>query len=522
MADTALRLVLLGIDRSASKALKGVGREVHNTESKMGKLGKLGKGAALGLAAGLATAGVAAVDFGADSLKAFADANKSQKQLEDAYKRFPKVQNVSIESMRKYNEQLQRKRGIDADDTAAAQAQLGAYKLTGSQIKAMTPLLQDYATKTGKDLPAAAKDLGKAVMGQGKALKGLGIDFKDAKDPAKNYAQVMAGLREKVGGFADSLPEAEKKQKILQESFGDLQETVGEKLQPVMLGLIDAGLGVMDWLDQNPELVEGVSTAFDGLGGMLRWFWNKALLPLVKFWVTGNAKIVETIGGVLEATGKMTGNKDLENFGKGIKGAATATAEWVAGLQEIPDQVVPKVDVEARKAEEKTKRIDKKIAELSKKKVKLQSEGDTKGVDKVERAIKKLERRKAKVEVGVGFTRKGPQVMKVATVGGGTKRISLNASGHPAFPGGLTWLGDGMGHSPELVQLPTGSRILSNGQSRAAQNQARTGGGGQGGNVFITVKGDTNPNAAARAIHRKLGQTTTAYGPGWKPVKGRR
>ena len=195
-AETALKLTLIGTDKSASKALHGVERSAKGVTNATSKIGSMGKAAMLGLAGGLLIAGKAAFDFGGDSIKAFEDAERSQAKLEDAYKRFPKVQNVSIESMRKYNQVLQRKTGADGDDIAAAQAQLGAFKLTGKKIKEMTPLLIDYANKTGKSLPDAAKVLGKATMGSGKALKELGINFKDQKDPAKNLAAVMAGLRE--------------------------------------------------------------------------------------------------------------------------------------------------------------------------------------------------------------------------------------------------------------------------------------------------------------------------------------
>ncbi len=517
--DTALKLVLLGQDKSASRALKGVGTEAGRTQGKLGKMSKLGGAAMLGIAGAAVVAGKAALDFGGDSIKAFADADKAQKQLEDAYKRFPKAQNVSIEALRKYNQELQRKTGADADDIASSQATLAMFKLTGKQIKDTTPLLVDYAAKTGKSLPDSAKVVGKALLGNTRALKDLGIDYKSTGDKGKDFADISELLKEKVGGFADSLPEAEKKQKILEASFGDLQESVGEKLQPALIGLIDAGQGMMDWLEQNPELVEGVSTAFDGLGGMLRWFWNKALMPLVKFWIAGNAKVVETIGGILEATGRMTGNKDLENFGRGIGKAATATAAWADGLKEIPEGVAPKVDVDDAKLKAKTAAIDKKVAAMSKQAIKLRSEGDTKGADKIEARIAALKKKKHQIDVGVGFVKSGKQTSKVIRSTGGFMRIAMNASGHPSFPGGLSWVGDA---GPELLDLPRGTRIFSNGQSRAIANRASDRGGSTGAVVNnYYIKGDTNPNAAARRIARAQTQLHGAYGPGYRPVRGR-
>jgi len=477
MADTALKLVLLGQDKTASKALKGVGNEAGKTHGKLGKLGGMAKGAGIAIAAGLLVAGAAAVKFGGDSIAAFQDADKSQKKLEDAYRRFPKVQNVSIESMRKYNDVLERKRGIDADDTAAAQAQLGAYKLTGKQIMAMTPLLQDYAAKTGKDLPTAAKDLGKAVMGQGKALKGLGINFKDAKDPAKNYAQVMAGLKDKVGGFADSVPTAEKKSKILAATFGNLQESVGEKLQPALLGLMDAGQGVIDWLDANPAVAKGASAAFDLVGSALGGLWDiirKYVLPGLAFLVRGFAQGVSGVRMMLEALGKIPGFEWATKAAEQVGAIESSLKTVASGMEALSRE--PKVDTGAVIAKQQVKELDKQIKGLKGKQVEAKAKGDTKEVDKLQKRIDKLKGKK--IDINAHVRKTGINGIRVRDIGvSGGKRISVYASGHPSTPGGMAWVGDA---GPELLELPTGSRVHSNGQSRALAGQS----GGSSGPVI--------------------------------------
>ena len=478
-ADTALKLVLLGEDRSASKALKGVGREATQTHGKLDRLKGMGKIAGAAIAGGLVVAAGAAVNFGTDSLKAFADADKSQKQLEDAYRRFPKVANVNIETLRKYNQELQRKTGADADDLAAAQAQLAAFKLNGKQIQSMSPLLIDYANKTGKSLPDAAKLLGKATLGNTRALKDLGISYKSTGDPAKDYANIMTLLKEKVGGYTESLPEVETKQKILQASFGDLQEAVGEKLQPVMLGLIDAGQGVMDWLEANPKVTEGASAAFSLLGTVLGGIWDvvrKYILPGLGWLVEAEANVIRGTADMVDGLNQVPVIGDLIPDDAGDKlrdmaDGATAVADGLKSMGEDP----PVVEVDTKKFESETKKIDDKIGKLEKKKVKLQSEGDTKGVDKIEAQIKKLKEKKHQVNIGVGLTPKGKQKVTTVRGAGGSISTRFTASGHPSIPsGGLTILGDGMGHSPEAVALPTGSRVFSYGQTAAMANQAKS------------------------------------------------
>ena len=255
MADTTLKLILLGEDRSAGSSLD-----------------KVGKVAGLAFAA----AGAAAIAFGKDSLDAFAEADAEQKKLEDAYRRFPGLADGNIDSLRELNEAIQRKVGADADDIAGAQAVLAQYELNEDQLRQMTPLLVDYATKTGQDMPGAAKNLGKALMGNTRAMKDLGIDFKVTGDRGADFAAIVGHLEEKVGGYAESIPEAERNQKILAASFGDLQESLGEKLQPIMIeamrglqNLTDAAQDADSVFAPLTDITLGLATAIADLTGAL-------------------------------------------------------------------------------------------------------------------------------------------------------------------------------------------------------------------------------------------------------------
>lgn len=254
MADTTLKLVLLGEDRSASKALKGVGDEADSSGKKVTAAGK-SMGGALPVAA-FAAAAAGAVAFGKSSVEASREAARYQRELEDAYKRFPALQSVSIDKMRELNQAIQDKTGADADDIASSQAVLARYKLTGDQIADMTPLLVDYAARTGKDLPAAGATLGKALAGNARAMKELGIPFKDTGDFAKNFDQIMGGLKEKVGGFAEGEASTlDGKMKILSAKFGDLQESVGDKLVPALTSLADVAAKTVDFISQNSDVL---------------------------------------------------------------------------------------------------------------------------------------------------------------------------------------------------------------------------------------------------------------------------
>lgn len=510
-AETALKLVLLGQDRSAGKTLDDVGRKAGKTGGIMSKFGGVGKAAMLGVAGAALAAIPAVVDFGKDSLAAFADAEKSQKQLEDAYKRFPRVASVNIESLRKLNDAIQRKTGADGDDIAAGQAVLARYKLTGQQMKQMTPLLVDYATRTGKDIPAAAGVLGKALMGSARATKELGVNVKLGKDPAKNYALVMGALKKSVGGYAESLPDAERKQKILAASFGDLQENVGEKLQPALIGLVDAGQGVLDWLSETPEVGAAAGAVWDMVGLALQglgWVATKVVVPALTLLMYPIKWLAEGAAHLLDALGNVPGFEWAKTAASKLRTVSTGMGKIIEAGKKLSSDP-PKMTVNDRQAKSKMAAIDKKIAALNKKRVEVKSKGDTKGVDKIDAEIKRLQKKKKDIKVGVGLKRSGPQNAAVRKVSSSNWKLSMYASGHPSTPSGA-WALVGE-HGPELAQLPTGTRVLSNAQSRSKVAQSR---GAGGGDTYITVTAPPGaPMAFAEAVERELYDLMRSRGP---------
>lgn len=267
-ASKTLTFDIFGRDKTASKTIKGIGKTADDMGAKLSKVGA-------GIGIGLAAAGAAAVAFGVSSVKAFAEAEKSQAKLADAFDRFPELSDTSMKALGELNSELAKKTRFDDDATAAAQAQLAQYKLTGKQIVKLTPLVQDYAAKTGKDLPDAATALGKALLGQGRALKDIGIDFEDTGSLAGNFDSIVGSLSEKVGGFAEKDgATASGRLEILNNRFGEVQEKIGEALIPALGEAADAMdttfmpaiEGAAEWLatDGIPQVVK-FAEAFKGV-----------------------------------------------------------------------------------------------------------------------------------------------------------------------------------------------------------------------------------------------------------------
>ncbi len=251
-------MVTLRNDIIATDRASGVFRQVAKS---VDDLDKRQQSFAKGMAAAFSTTAVLA--FAKDSIQAFAEAEAAQAKLEQAYRKFPSMASANIGALREMNQALQDKTGADADSLAAAQASLAMFKLTGDQIRQLTPLLVDYAQVTGQDVGSAATALGKAMTGNAKALKAIGINFKATGDTAADFATIMAGLQEKVGGAGEAFGQTTAGQlQITQRAFEDLQEAVGEALVPALRGAAD---GMRMVADAAPELLHDIIGLGDGV-----------------------------------------------------------------------------------------------------------------------------------------------------------------------------------------------------------------------------------------------------------------
>lgn len=227
--------------------------------------------------ASVAAIGAAALKFGIDSVKAFSEAQQSQVQLQDAFAKFPNLADTNIDKLGALNSALALKTKFDDDAIGSGEALLARFKLTGTQIQQLTPLLVDYAAKTGKEMPDAAGALGKALMGSGRAMKELGLNFKDTGSIGGNFTEIMTGLQAKVGGFAEQQGKSAAGQAaILTNQFGELQEQVGGLLVPALLRLVNPLRDVLSFMQNNASVIMKVAGVLGALVGIV-WTINAAV-----------------------------------------------------------------------------------------------------------------------------------------------------------------------------------------------------------------------------------------------------
>lgn len=227
---------------------KNVGKNLEASAATSGAAAGKTAGASFGKTMLVAMAAVGAFKFFKDTIKEAQEAEVQQLKLQAAYRNFPAIGNVTIGVFRKLNDEMMRKVKFDDEAFASAEATLAQFKLTGTQIKTIIPLVADYAVRTGKDLPEAATALGRAFLGNARALKTIGINFKATGDIQRDYITITSLLREKVGGFAEEEGKTfSGRLEIFKNQFKETQEAIGTTILPVLttlfhvLGLVAEG-----------------------------------------------------------------------------------------------------------------------------------------------------------------------------------------------------------------------------------------------------------------------------------------
>jgi hypothetical protein len=335
-----------------------------------GAWAKLGAGATVAMAG----AGLAVLDFAKKSVEKFSEAQQATNALDFAFEKFPAMASTNVAALDKLNEQIQHKTVFDHDALAQGEATLAQFKLTGAQVAEITPLVADYAAKTGNDIPTAATLVGKALLGNAKALKDIGIKYKATGDTAKDFNTIQGLLNQQVGGFAERQGKTAAGQAtILKNAFGDLEEKTGSVLVPTLTKFTGVMTKVVDWLTKTPGALQGVAiglgvaaaawavmtvaaspwliigvgivAAIAGIviavqnwgkiGPWLKGIWDDVLRGIVR----GYANVLEALANVLRALGHIPGFGWANDAANALDNAANKAKRFADQLGNIPKSV---------------------------------------------------------------------------------------------------------------------------------------------------------------------------------------
>ncbi len=171
------------------------------------------------------------LDFAKQSIAAFEEQEKADRQLElatgdlaDAYK--------AIAS------DMQSTLGV-SDDMVERMITLAArYDTLPTQVEPATRAILDWAAATGGDAESGMQTLTRSIeFGQDK-IKGLGIEFEGTGDKTKDLELAIAALTKKFGGAADGMADTlAGRTSKLTEAFGELKESLGGAFDTVDRGL---------------------------------------------------------------------------------------------------------------------------------------------------------------------------------------------------------------------------------------------------------------------------------------------
>jgi len=237
------KLVELGAANKVLDQMKNKLNEVKNaqkaTNEQAGLFGKIFSGA---LAANLVASAIGKVkSLFSDVIEEAIDADKKITQFRNTLDTvgrsdaFERLTNAADDMQKKFS-------FLDNDDIIQVFRKLIDYgKLTEGQIRSLTPVIIDFATKTGLSLEEASNQIIQAIGGGkvGGELRRFGTNLKDAKDEGERLNIVMTDLKSKVDGAGDAFAKsASGGIASAKQQFKDLKEEIGTGLLPVLNALL--------------------------------------------------------------------------------------------------------------------------------------------------------------------------------------------------------------------------------------------------------------------------------------------
>jgi len=175
-------------------------------------------------------AGGILLDFYKDSLKAFMEADKAQRQL-------AVVARDLTGAFRQQADAIADSLGLQGELVMGVQTMLLRYGEAPAAVEATTKAVLDYAAATGTDAQTATEALTRGVESGTGNFKGLGIAIQATGDKTKDLSAATAELAKKYGGAAaadaaslsGSIRGAQEAFGGLEEAFGSFLATIGEK-----------------------------------------------------------------------------------------------------------------------------------------------------------------------------------------------------------------------------------------------------------------------------------------------------
>lgn len=330
-----------GIKRAVAefKQLEGVGAKAQFALKK----------AAIPAAAALTALAAGAVDFAKAAMEDEAAAAALAGQL----RRVTSATDAQIKANEDLISKMVRTFGVSDGDLRPALAKLATGTKDLAEAQKVLRIAMDVSAATGKDLGTVADALSKAYGGNYRALQQLSPELKAAIKDGASLSDVMQILNQNFGGAAaDRAATSAGKFAIFNERMGELKETLGAALLPVIEKLLPLLEKMLGWAERNPTaftviaagiaavaaaivavnvamalnpftlIAAGVAAAAVGLvalynksetfrnilkeiGEVFKWVWDYVIKPILDLWLGQLKLIITTIQKAIDLLKKL-------------------------------------------------------------------------------------------------------------------------------------------------------------------------------------------------------------------------
>jgi hypothetical protein len=282
----------------------GVGKGVAQANSQVNSLKSTMGGVSTALTAGLAVAGIAAVKFGADSVKAFSEAQQVMAQTENVLRSTGGAANVTSKDVLDLASSWQDVSGVQDDAIQSSENLLLTFRDVHNEVgkgndifNQATAAILDMSTALNRGAIPSADQLQSSTIQLGKALndpiagmtalKRVGVSFSESQIKTIKSLQesgdlmgaqkvILAELRAEFGGAAkaagDTFAGSVAK---LQANINNLQEVIGglivERLGPLVEVLSDIS---QSKLPSTSTAMSIFATALSDVGRFLPGTWS--------------------------------------------------------------------------------------------------------------------------------------------------------------------------------------------------------------------------------------------------------
>ena len=286
------RTLKLSILAETKDLVAGLNKAGQETESFGDKATAFGKKAALAFA----VAGAAALKYVFDAVKAAAEDQAAQELLAKTIEATTSATAAQVKGVEDYIDKTQRAVGVADDKLRPAFGRLIAATKDTTKAQDLLNIALDVSAATGKDVEAVAGALAKAQEGNFTALDRLGIGYEKGEAKARGFLGVQKDLEERFSGAALTKAQTyEGTMDRLKITLGELQESIGYKVLPIIQKLTEAALKIADAFGEKGAAggIAEFKNATAGIG-------HRHFRHLERVWIVLR-KMVGIVNGIMSA-----------------------------------------------------------------------------------------------------------------------------------------------------------------------------------------------------------------------------